>query len=1025
MPTQVCLRKFGLIVSGSSPVVLIQKTNSGPRGSPFWHLLSHNLRILAYFNLFVKDFLGHAKIKPMKGIIFESEYRKLNKAQKEAVDTIEGPVMVIAGPGTGKTQVLALRIANILTETDTTADGILCLTFTNSGVRAMRERLTRLIGPAATRVTISTFHSFSAALIEEFYEHLGLMAPPALLDEREAVLLADRLLEEGEWEYLRTRGGGAHNFRDLRSLISFLKRENISPQEFLTQVEEEIEHVKKDPENISSKGKTKGSLKSTALGKLERLERTLEVARFYDEYEEAKLKENLADYDDILKLAVNLMEHSEEARASVAERYLYILVDEHQDSSGVQNSFLELVWGKVEKPNLFVVGDDRQLIYGFGGASISHFESFGGNFPGTKLITLTENYRSTQSVLDAAEKLLRSRLAQGKLKSQTGESHPLKLVEAQFPRDEILAAGLAIKEKLSQGLNPEDCAVLVPKNHQVRSAVSVLKDLGLPVAAQGKTSFFNLRESQALLAALRALNNPLNPVFVSTLILEPALRLPIIEVQRLIQKEGRKLDLEKLSREKGAIGEVGKKLSVLVDLAQEKGVYELIQTLGKELFFERAEEHAALLRQIEAVRTLVHLALSRMEKRAGLSLNDFVEFIERLEEYGEDLPVAVFAGSQGVRVMTLHTSKGLEFDFVWVAHLDEKSLMKGKNAGFTLPEKLSSFAAQKDEEAARRELYVAITRAKRFSTLSYSLESYTGGELSLAKIVAELPEEMFEKKNLLETEKEIRAKDPLLYVASVEKENPENGLEAVKDWVRSDYVSTPLSVTHLNNFLTCPWRWYFRNFLRLPEPESEALLFGNLAHALVEKSIVERRVSETYEAELNKLKIFDERLRKRFAKDAEKLLKRFGKVSLPFISEESRTEVRLRSLDAKTGLEVTGSIDLLENLEAGVRVTDFKTGRAKKSDDYLRQLAMYSYLLENQRKPLKVISSRLAFLEAEEKDYFFETQIGREEIQKLKEEISEYNQALKDRSWSERPCEFKPSQFERECEYCALRKRLF
>jgi len=958
----------------------------------------------------------------MKGLMepFEKLYQGLNKAQKEAVDTTEGPVMVIAGPGTGKTQVLALRIANILTKTDTPADGILCLTFTNSGVRAMRERLTKLVGAQSSRVTIATFHSFAAALIEEFYEHLGLVAPSALLDDRDAVLLSDKILEEGKWEHLRTRAGGAHNFRDLRSLISFLKRENISPQSFKDELESEIERIKKDPENISSRGKTKGELKSDASGKIERLERSCEAARFFDEYEKAKREGNLADYDDILELAVTLLEKSEEVCASVAERYLYVLVDEHQDSSGVQNRFLEIVWGDVEKPNLFVVGDDRQLIYGFGGASLTHFENFLETFRGTKLLTLTENYRSTQSVLDAADMLLESRLAQGKLKSQSEEVYPLSLVEAQFPRDEILAAGLSIKEKIKEGLKPEDCAVLVPKNYQVRSAVAVLKDLGLPVASQGKTSFFSLPESETLVLALRILSEPLDAATLAKFLLEPALRLPSLVVEKLIKKEGRKLDLEKLSKEKGKLGDIGKKLLALLSSAQEKGVYEVIQALGKELFFDAATDHKPLLRQVEAVRTLVHLALSRMEKKEKLTLKSFVAFIERLEEYGEELPVAVFAGSEGVRVMTLHASKGLEFDFVWIAHMDEKSLMKGKAAGFTLPEKLSSFAAKKDEGAARRELYVAMTRAKRFCTLSYALEGYTGGELNPARIISELPESVFVKRSAVETEEIIKSKDPLLFVTSIENEADEGAAEEVKKWVSQEYASSTLSVTHLNNFLGCPWRWYFRNFLRLPEPENKSLLFGNLTHTLVERSISERRVVDEYEEELDRQKIFDQRVRLRFSQEVEKVLQTFGREVLPYVSDEARTEVRLKATDAATGLEITGNIDLLENMESGVRVTDFKTGHAKKSDEYLRQLAMYSYLLISQRQPLRVENSRLIFLEAEPKHYFFETEISDEDIEKLKSEIKEYDDALKSGEWMNRQCRFKPSQFERECPYCRM-----
>ena len=147
---------------------------------------------------------------------FKDEYAKLNKKQKEAVDTIDGPVMVVAGPGTGKTQILALRIGNILLKTDTKADSVLCLTFTNAAVSAMRERLRRYIGPEASKVTVSTFHSFAFQCIESYYPVLGLSNQPTLIDEQEGVLLADQILEENDWEYIKPRSDTSRYFHDLK-----------------------------------------------------------------------------------------------------------------------------------------------------------------------------------------------------------------------------------------------------------------------------------------------------------------------------------------------------------------------------------------------------------------------------------------------------------------------------------------------------------------------------------------------------------------------------------------------------------------------------------------------------------------------------------------------------------------------------------------------------------------------------------------------------------------------------------------
>src|SRR3989338_15526 len=172
--------------------------------------------------------------------VFAEEYKKLNKEQKEAVEAIDGPTMVVAGPGTGKTQVLSLRIANILTKTDIKADGILCLTFTNSGVDAMKERLRRYIGEAGEQVNVFTFHSFGMKIIGEHFKVLGLKEAPKLMENADRAIFFDRILNENDWEYLRPRGNGMRYFEDLKSLISLLKRERISGEDFEAAIQKEI-----------------------------------------------------------------------------------------------------------------------------------------------------------------------------------------------------------------------------------------------------------------------------------------------------------------------------------------------------------------------------------------------------------------------------------------------------------------------------------------------------------------------------------------------------------------------------------------------------------------------------------------------------------------------------------------------------------------------------------------------------------------------------------------------------------------
>ena len=967
--------------------------------------------------------------------IFREEYKKLNKAQKEAVDAIEGPVMVVAGPGTGKTQILALRIGNILKRTDIGADSILCLTFTNSAVQAMRERLYKYIGPEASRVHISTFHKFAGEIIEKFHQVLDFETAPRVLEDAESVSICDEILRENEWKHIRPRGDIGRHFKELKSLISLLKRERMSPEEFENEIEKEISSLNKNPESVSTRGESKGRLKKEVLNKIGSLERTREIVDFYKLYEKKKKGENLMDYDDTIKYALEIAENSEDARAEIRENYQYVLVDEHQDSSGAQNALLKAVWSREEKPNIFAVGDDRQLIYAFGGAKMSHFEEFKTIFGAAKLVFLTENYRSTQNILDTADVLLSSSFSDKKLLATIKEKHNLKLVECDYPRDEILACGLEIREKIKKGeVKPNECAILVPKNRQVVSAVKVLEDLSIKTASRENLSLFDAPEFQTILRALKICADSHDFVSINESILDPFAGIPVMVAHDyLYKRRGSTAGLsEILSEQRDLFGEYKEvkdwlsKLESLVLLAPSFDIYSLVQKVGDEILLKNAKSHQELLRRVEVIRSLLHLSLSFAEKSKS-SLPDFIAFIERLQKYGEDIPLSVFKADEGVKVMTLHSSKGLEFDFVWVAHLDEASLMKGKRNNFKLPESVEEKVHEKDELAARRELYVAITRAKRFCALSYSRFSYSGRDQEKAKILADLEAKTgsFEKASFGDTEEKILAHDPKSYVLSRKIEEKKEALPELLEMVSKEYPEANVSVSLLNNFFECPRKWYFRNLLKLPEPKSESLEFGTRVHNAIDKILKSGKMPNEKEI----LKFCEDR------KPEARVVLNWAKNSLPKISAKRENE---KNVSFHSGefphLNIYGKVDLVEDLGGGAaKVTDFKTGGARKKNEiekkddegrmsnYLRQLAMYSYLLEENSKYKNIVESKLEFMEAEKgEEGSYSAHINKEEINLLKKDIADYDHFVKTGKWWKRPCHFNSYGKNTECEYCKM-----
>ncbi len=913
---------------------------------------------------------------------FEEEYNKLNKAQKEAVDTIDGPVMVVAGPGTGKTQVLALRIANILKKTDIKGDGVLCLTFTNSAVAAMRERLVRYIGEAGDKVNIFTFHSFGLEIIKKYFDVLGLREPPKLLDEGESAVFFDEILEGEDWEFLRPRGDRARYFEDLKSLFSILKRERIAAADFAAAVEQETK-------------------------KISGLEKSREVAKFLEVYEARKKEKNMLDYDDILESLVYIVENSPDALADIREQYLYVLVDEHQDSSRVQNEFLACTWGDLEQPNIFVVGDDRQLIYGFAGASIDHFTSFQKTFPGAKLVPLLENYRSTQVILDAAHALLPSVLSAEKLVSQSKEAHPIKLVEVSTPRAEILAAGEAIKKKIAAGVDPNDCVLLVPKNAQARAALEILHEMGLPLALEEALNLFDQKEAHAFLRILKILATGDKPALALSF-LDDISGIPPLEAHKFLASLNmREFSFENLLHApkklwgESAPGVWLGKLAKWREDAKEGDLKKLIENIGKDLSKNKSGTGLVPISDISAA------ILSLLEKRPGITLAEFVAYLEKVVEYGDSISL-ITEQKNGVRVLTMHKAKGLEFDFAWIAHVDERSLSGGRKFNFTLPPSILEKIEERDIDAVKRKLFVAITRAKRFCTLSYAVSSHKGREQELGKIIAELPEEVFSRRP--------DGSGPRLQTSG--KKLKSRALAELKKLVKDKYTERYVSTSSLNNFFECPRKWYFRNLLQIPEPQNENLIFGSAVHTALEQIL-----------KLNKIVLPED-------KEVAKVAKVWAERRLHEISKARESEYPISLADKKfPHLKIYGKIDLLEKLPDGtVRVTDFKTGSVRRKSEiekldeegrlssYLRQLAMYSYLLSKSPKwQAEVKESRLEFVEAKNpKDTFYDTEIIPEQIKLLVRDIEDYDKLIKKGEWLTRPCNYNSYGKNTECEYCKL-----
>lgn len=996
----------------------------------------------------------------MKETLFDIEYKKLNERQKEAVDTIDGPVMVVAGPGTGKTQILTLRIGNILKKTDTSPDSILCLTFTRSGVRAMKNRLVEYIGGEANKVNISTFHSFAIKILQENYELLDFSKAPKLLEEDEIVFLVDDILQNYEWEYLRPRNNPQMYFNDLKSLISILKRENISVEEFYSQINKDINDLIEDPESISSRGESKGKLKKEIEKKIEGLKKTLEVVEFYKIYEEKKKELSLMDYDDALEYVVYIVENSSDVRASILENFLYVLVDEHQDSSGVQNNFLKAVWGETESPNIFVVGDDRQLIYAFSGANLSYFEEFKNYFGRAHLITLVENYRSTEKILNLSHDLLQSSISPEKLRTNKKEDENIYLKEYDYPRDEILGASLYFKNLIDQGVDPKEMAVLVPKNYHVRNASHILRSMNLPVSNDKNHSLFSLNKTNSFLRILNIIDNPFDNISLGELILDKVGGVEILEAHKFLREKKKiEISLEDLINYKNDTGlfagenNISKFGNLLKSFLDKKDIKltSLLCEIGNTFFVDKSENHKDLLENIEFVRTFIHLGTLFEQKHINPKIKDFLNYIARLKEYGNHIDVAVLGKEPGIEVMTLHKSKGLEYKYVWIAHMNEEVLMSQKRMPFTLPVYVKNRLATRDIEDVKRELYVAITRAREFCTISYALENYTGGELTLSAILRDLNQIHFEKKNNEENERELlenQINGPKIFTTNFTEQVGVNTsvLDEVNLFVKENYKDSVISVSLLNNFFECPWKWYFRNFLKVPEVKGTSLALGSAVHNTIEFILknnqipTEMQLSNFIIKELEKEGVGDKKEISRLEKQALSILKDWINDFYKHIEKQFKTERSVSFKDKNLDISIYGKLDLTEWREdKSILITDFKTGKPKTKNEiekideegrlspYMRQLVMYAYLIRETEDGKYPEICKLLFLEADknDKNKIYATYVNEEQIDLLKRDIVEYVSDLENSNWMKRKCNFKPWGGKNEsCPNCALAQKI-
>lgn len=585
----------------------------------------------------------------------------LNNKQQEAVLKTEGPLLVLAGAGSGKTKVLTTRIAYLIEEKHIDPYNILAITFTNKAAKEMKDRTYNLIGEQASSLQISTFHSFGLKIVRENCELLGYDHNFVIMDSDDSLTVVKKILKD------INKDPKIYNPKAIRNKISSCKNELMSPESYEKFVASDYEKV---------------------------------ILEVYQKYVKKLKNNNSIDFDDLLMLPIKLFKENPLVLEKCQNRFKYILIDEYQDTNEAQYILTKMISAKYK--NICVVGDIDQAIYGWRGANYKNILNFEKDYKDCSTILLEENYRSTKTILDAANDVIKNNKNRKdkKLWSNNGDGEKIEYFRAFNERDEGQYAIRKIKELHNRGVNYQDIAILYRTNAQSRTLEEEMLKENLPYRVVGSFYFYSRKEIKDLIAYLRLIHNSKDNISLLRVINTPKRGIGLKTIENLTKKA----DLENKS-----IYEVidsGKELQFkelienLKKVAEELTLTQLIDKvldasgMKQELESEKSLEAEIRLENLEEFKSIT----KSFEEREGLiSLEDFlleISLISDVEEYKDD--------ANKINLMTIHSVKGLEFDYVFVVGLEEGIFPH-----------MNSLMENSELEEERRLCYVAITRAKK------------------------------------------------------------------------------------------------------------------------------------------------------------------------------------------------------------------------------------------------------------------------------------------------------------------------
>ncbi len=975
---------------------------------------------------------------------FAEEYNRLNKEQRKAVDTIEGPVMVNAGPGTGKTQILALRIANILQQTDIDPGNILCLTYTDNGAVEMRNRLLKIVGSAAYKIQIHTYHSFCNEVIQNNLTYFGKLNLEPIGDLEEIDLyykLIDSIEKDNPLK--RFRGDVYYEKDRLKALYRLIKKEAWTTAYLNERINAYLQNLpvkegfyyKKKYKEFNAGDPKPAAIKEETV----RMEMLRAAVNLYPRYNQMMSDVGRYTFDDMILWVLDAFANNRDMLLDYQERFLYFLIDEFQDTSRSQSLLLQHLTGYWKTPNVFVVGDADQSIFSFQDANVENILEFEKKYqPDIAKIELEENYRSTQNISDASHRLISNNILRTvssendkPLQSSNADLQGISIVpeiaEYPNPSHEAIDTALQIEELIERGISGKEIAVIYRNHAQAEDIINLLETKKIPVNAKKKVDLLQLPFINNIIRLLTWIDKEKNISYSADDILFQLLhtdffKLPPLEIAKLSIAANERnraakeevFSIRRLLAESAlpkddlfsqSNGHSAKEISgVLEDLLKAssnvtvQGLVELvIQKAGVFSFVINNVEKPWLMQVLNAFFNFIK---EETKRQPALTLHELLNNIEIMRK--SRLPVSLYkitAADEGVNMITAHGSKGSEYAHVFVIGAT-KDIWDETNAGnsrtYKLPDNLvdNSDTATSLEES-RRLFYVAITRAKTHLHISYSRKNSKDKEQVKSSFVTELTE----GSSLVPVTKQVPAALMTDYLALqfMEKAIPEIQLieGSFIDQLLKKYT---LSVTHLNNYLECPLKFYYQNLIRVPAAKNERMAFGSAVHYAVEmlfrKMKKNNDVFPQKEELLADFNFYMHTNQEAFTPEEYKRRLDYGAKILPAYydyhihrwSKVIVAEKIIRNVVVQN-VPINGKLDKLEFTGKLVNVVDYKTGKHENAikkllppgekepngGDYWRQAVFYKILLDNDTSnDWQAVSTEFDFLEPVEDEYKIE-----------------------------------------------------